>query len=504
MTIVDRLHHRATMVATVVAALLLSCTYDNSEKCEERSVDDKEQDKAFISLNITVDGAVSTRADGDSGDGTTHTGNPAGSEDGNGREPGQGEESKIKNATVFLVSTSDLKLNADLTPTTNGFDESSLSATIADAYYFSQFTTETSTTGGTTEETVYKSESKQCPLKIRGGAKYYALVVVNMGDMANKYIGKTLESLLQDKVETPCDNLFDPTNAATFKMASILPATLTNQKGSGTKADPYVVDVIVERLAARIDFDPNATYDEALKGFCYNLINKEGTAPSGEGFVLKSVIPFNLASSTMGERPFKTVLSGDEAPTLAYVMQEAYGTDDKATNYVADAAYGATRSLDRYDVFDKYGDVDLTKITDDEISAFATKAPDRTYTDDATSKYYILGYPMENVPLDNLTTSVTGILLYGDYYYGSNNWDTATKQPKEKAESEKKAYVYYIRHCNPDETDEPADGDKMYYGIVRNNIYRLKMKSITTEKTEVNIVLKVIEWKHKKHSKIYI
>lgn len=482
---------KALAVASA-AAILFSCSSNGEEKETPTPNNKEKEEQAYITLSVIIDaGDNTTRADGD----------PSGGEDGNGRKTGSNNESTVNDATLFIIDQSSVKsYSSNLDPTTSGFDESSLSATIADSYYFNSFTSKTldNTDGNKLQATYYQSEEKVSELRIKGDKKYYALVVVNMGDMTN-YIGKTLQDLIKEaRAKTPCDYSSDPTTPTesnNFKMASIAPVTLDSDDGSGTKSDPYKVDVKVERLAARIDFSPSSGSEikdgDNLVGYAYELEKDDGTK-TGNHFVLESVIPFNLPNATMGERLFKTV-STDGSTALAYVMQEAYD-DYYATNYVVDGATTAKASS-FYDSYHNRVLDDFAPIVTAQEANFKVKEPS---TDD--DGYYVVNYLMENVPIANDLSFATGIILHGKYY-DKSVWDSDNNKPKAEATGEDRNYVYYIRHCNPKSSDE-STGKPMYYGIVRNNIYQLKLTKLTER--VVTIKLTVKEWTAKKHSAIYI
>lgn len=481
----DWLNRKAALAATLVAALLVSCS--SSKEADEPVPDENTKETEYLSLSIAVDAGDNTSRAGDNtkaDDNTSRGGDPSGGSDGDGREEGFEWESKVNNATVFLVSTSDNNITSNLDPTEKGFDESSLQATIAETYYFSSFVK--------TDDKTYKSEEKQCELKLKNGAQYYVLVVVNMGDLS-KLKGETLETLLKNsKFTRPCVYGNTPSEATNFSMASTAPVKLTEGIHTGSKSDPFVADVTVERLAARIDFDPTigTAYpdNDSFKGYMYTVMNSSGTADSGCRFVLESVIPFNMPNGTMGENLFKIVSSNGSTPT-AYVRQETYNSDDYyAEEYVLDRA---EKSATLYDNYMSTSLTSLSTIVAGNKESYNVKA-----TLDGEN-FYIVNYVMENVPIDNNLEYATGIILHGTLYEAS---ECENGSPKADATGEERNYVYYIRHCNPNSKDEP-DG-KMYYGIVRNNIYRMTLKQISV--LIVNINLKVIEWKEKRHSSIYI
>ena len=105
---------------------------------------------------------------------------------------------------------------------------------------------------------------------------------------------------------------------------------------------------------------------------------------------------------------------------------------------------------------------------------------------------YILDYLMENTTTDNAETYSTGLIFKGKYYEPSE-WDTANKQPTTGATGTEKEYTYTIRHSDPNGTGPSTV--PMYYGIVRNNIYRVRIDGITGKGSDgMKITLNVRKW----------
>ena len=98
-----------------------------------------------------------------------------------------------------------------------------------------------------------------------------------------------------------CTRDADITNFSNFIMSSKTDAKIDFTK-EGSETDPYVVNVDIERLAARIDIIPNATFDGTSQGYYYDV--KDGANVIG-GFKLESVTPSKVL--TKGEYLIKRV-----------------------------------------------------------------------------------------------------------------------------------------------------------------------------------------------------
>ena len=241
----------------------------------------------------------------------------------------------------------------------------------------------------------------------------------------------------------------------------------------GSETNPYQVDVDIERLAARIDIIPNATYDGTSQGYYYNVM--DGTNVIG-GFKLESVTPTKVM--TKGEYLIKRVSSDAALTSITYYGEETKDAANKATNYVV-----CPWSKDRTG-----------------LSLAAAEGPTSLYNVKKTTSTstaveeasYILDYVMENTTTDNAETYSTGLIFKGKYYEPSE-WDAIQHRPIAGAKCIDKEYTYTIRHSDPNGTGPSIV--PMYYGIVRNNIYRVRIDGITGKGPDgMKITLNVRKW----------
>ncbi len=125
-----------------------------------------------------------------------------------------------------------------------------------------------------------------------------------------------------------------------------------------------------------------------------------------------------------------------------------------------------------------------------------------------TADNMIIAYPKENTLLaaSPLYYYATGLAIEGYYYAG----DDATKTPT------RYVYVGYMRHQGESSASYPAleagSLDKtltgsstvaMNFGVVRNNIYRVRINKIN-EKGEMELKIKVKKWDPYVHAYIYM
>lgn len=112
---------------------------------------------------------------------------------------------------------------------------------------------------------------------------------------------------------------------------------------------------------------------------------------------------------------------------------------------------------------------------------------------------YILDYVMENTTTDNAETYSTGLIFKGKYYEPSE-WDTANKQPTTGATGTEKEYTYTLRHSDPSGSGTTAD--PMHFGVVRNNIYQVKVDGVEGKSKGIKLTIHVVPWAHYDHGEV--
>ena len=439
-----------SLLALLLVMSFASCASDTASDSPLPSKDMK----AYLQVKVTVEGSGDTRAS------RATTGRPQGGEDGDGRETGLDNENEVNSLTVLLYE-SDKK------------DIAEADAKIDYVYTFTGLTASTPSSGG---NVTYSTGPREIDPVIVG-KDYHVLVIANAGDMTSKCIGENISVIRDMQMDKVCTRNDGIANFTDFVMSSKTDAKIDlsgkSGSGTGTESDPYVVDVNIERLAARIDIIPNATYVDTDKGYYYNVM--DGTNVIG-GFKLESVTPSKVMTS--GEYLIKRVSSDKDVSSVTYFGLEDKDADNKATNYVV---CPWTKNRTGITLSNAEGPASLYNVKETTSTSTAVKEAS-----------YILDYVMENTTTDNAEANSTGLVFKGKYYELSD-WDTANKQPKAGKSGTDKYYTYTIRHSDP--TGIGSKTDPMYYGIVRNNIYRVRIDGITGKGPDgMKVTLHVRKW----------
>ena len=417
--------------------------------------------KAYLQVKVTVEGSGDTRA-------SRATTGPQGGEDGDGREPGINHENDVNSLTVLLYQSSKNDLSED-------------EATIGYVYTFTGLTASTPSSGG---NVTYSTGPREIDPVIVG-KDYHVLVIANAGDMTSKCIGKKISEIRDMQMDKVCTRNDDIANFTDFVMSSKKDAKIDfsgkSGSGTGTESDPYVVNVDIERLAARIDIIPNATFDGASQGYYYNVM--DGTNVVGV-FKLESVTPTKVMTS--GEYLIKRVSSDKAVTSVTYYGEEEMNPTTKAsTNYVV-----CPWTMDR---------AGLT-LAEAEGPASLYNVKKTTSTSTAVGEAsYILDYLMENTTTDNAETYSTGLIFKGKYYEPSE-WDKTTMQPTATATGTDKEYTYTLRHSDPSGSGTTAD--PMHFGVVRNNIYQVKVEGVEGKSKGLKLTIHVVPWAHYDHGEV--
>ena len=414
--------------------------------------------KAYLQVKVTVDGSGDTRA-------SRADKEPQGGEDGNGREPGINKENDVNSLTVLLYES-------------DKEDLSEADATIDYVYTFTGLTASTSSSSVT-----YTTGPREIDPVIVG-KNYHVLVIANAGDMTSKCIGKNISKIRDMQMDKVCTRNDDIANFTDFVMSSKKDAKIDfsgkSGSGTGTESDPYMVDVNIERLAARIDIIPNAAFDGTSHCYYYNVM--DGTNVIG-GFKLESVTPSKVL--TKGEYLIKRVSSDAAVPSVTYFGLESKDADNKAINYVV-----CPWTKDR---------TSLT-LSNAEGPTSLYNVKNTTSTSTAVGEAsYILDYVMENTTTDNDEEHSTGLIFKGKYFETSD-WDAIKKQPKAGSTGTDKEYTYTLRHSDPSGSGTTAD--PMHFGVVRNNIYQVKVDGVEGKSKGIKLTIHVVPWAHYDHGEV--
>lgn len=424
-----------------------SCASDNTCDSPMPSKDMK----AYLQVKVTVEGSGDTRAS------RATTGRPQGGEDGDGRETGLDNENEVNSLTVLLYKSDKDK------------DDLSEDATIDYVYTFTGLNKETTSSG---IDATYTTVPKEIDASIVG-KNYHVIVIANADDMTSRCKGKKISEVRDLQMSKVCTRDADITKFSNFIMSSKEDAKIDFTKG-GSKTDPYLVDVDIERLAARIDIIPNATYVDTDKGYYYNVM--DGTNVVG-GFKLESVTPTKVM--TKGEYLIKRVSSDNTLASITYYGKEEMDPTTKAsTNYVV---------------------CPWTKVRTGLTLSNAEGPISYNVQKVASSESYILDYVMENTTTNNKEDYSTGLIFKGKYYE-SSEWDAKNHRPIAGAKGTDKEYTYTLRHSDPSGSGTTAD--PMHFGVVRNNIYQVKVDGVEGKSKGIKLTIHVIPWAHYDHGEV--
>lgn len=442
-----------TITLSLLALLLVmsfaSCASDTTSDLPLPSKDMK----AYLQVKVTVEGSGDTRA-------SRATKGPQGGEDGDVREKGINKENDVNSLTVLLY-----KSDKD--------DLSEADATIDYVYTFTNLNKVTTSSGS---DATYTTVPREIDASIVG-KNYHVIVIANADDMTSRCKGKISEvrDLQMSKV---CTRDADITNFSNFIMSSKKDAKIDFTK-EGSETNPYQVTVDIERLAARIDIIPNAEYNGTDKGYYYNVM--DGTNVVG-GFKLESVTPTKVM--TKGEYLIKRVSSDAAVSTVTYYGEEEMNPTTKAsTNYVVCPWTNIHTS---------------TTLSNAEgpTSLYNVKMTTSTSTTDPS---YILDYVMENTTTDNAEAYSTGLIFKGKYYE-SSEWDATKHRPIAGAKCTEKEYTYTLRHSDP--SGSGTTTDPMHFGVVRNNIYQVKVEGVEGKSKGIKLTIHVVPWAHYDHGEV--
>ena len=444
-----------TITLSLLALLLVmsfaSCASDTTSDLPLPSKDMK----AYLQVKVTVEGSGDTRA-------SRADKEPDGGEDGNGREQGINHENEVNSLTVLLYE-SDKK------------DIAEADAKIDYVYTFTGLTASTPSSGG---NVTYSTGPREIDPVIVG-KDYHVLVIANAGDMTSKCIGENISVIRDMQMDKVCTRNDGIANFTDFVMSSKTDAKIDlsgkSGSGTGTESDPYVVDVNIERLAARIDIIPNATYVDTDKGYYYNVM--DGTNVIG-GFKLESVTPSKVMTS--GEYLIKRVSSDKDVSSVTYFGLEDKDADNKATNYVV---CPWTKDRTGLTLAEAEGPASLYNVKETTVGEAS----------------YILDYVMENTTTDNAEDYSTGLIFKGKYYE-ETEWDATMKQPKAGSIGKEKEYTYTLRHSDPSGSGTTAD--PMHFGVVRNNIYQVKVEGVEGKSKGIKLTIHVVPWAHYDHGEV--
>ena len=441
------------IIYTILLALFPACELIHDDLPETKA----EGAPVYIRLTISTGGEMGTKA------------NPTGGEDGDEpRVEGLDDENTVNNVTLFLFDA-DVDINAE------GAGSTPIDAVI----YFPSLTRNGQDLQNDIER-IYYSGTKEVNNLTEDS--YKVLAVVNAGDLSSERL-TTLQDVLHYAIS---ENIWKETPAADgsisysdFLMSSESVATIRGIKGS-TQALPASVSILVERLAARVDYRaPGSTGQKETNVYLTNT--------GDEAEILGAAICNKL---TGGMWMFKRVGATANATDVSYLGDETLGNDGLANNWVID-----------------YDDAQTIESKPKDYSKGFSVTVDN-------EQWNCLGYAGENVSYisdisDFGKNNVTGVVFEVQYTpqgfdkgktfyeYKGKLYPGLDDLPTDYDANELHTYTdgicyytWWIKHAN--DNNDSTYGT-MEYAIVRNNLYQLTVTSISSL-TDIQIVVAVRKW----------
>lgn len=423
------------IIYTLLLALLPACELIHDDLPETKA----EGAPVYIRLTISTGGEM----------GTTRA-YPNGGEEGDGREPGTDLENAVDKITLFLFTASvginDANAGDVLIDKIISFSDLSDAGEELDRIE-QKYTTETVEVTGLTED------------------RYNVLAVAN-------YEFATAPTTLGELLEHKCASL--KTDDLLFIMSSEEEAQIKGIKSS-TEAIPAKVDITIERLAARVDYQVQYPTDATFF-----------TTTDGSGTV--QILGASLVNClNTGEYLFKRVGDkADDPSSIKYLGDETANDDKVATNWVIDPYSPNEKTFtNSYATFDK------SLIKENAKTDWVTLGYtlENTNPSEANKEKYTTGvvFKARFTPTGTDVTDADGSFYYlnGKFYKDIEAVKAAHPDMADLSETNYASYgisyyeegiCYYpwwILHSNN------ADGtDIMRYAIVRNNLYLLTVTSV--------------------------
>lgn len=469
-------------------------------------------DEASLPIDNPVDGAVRLRiAVGASGD-ILPASVPQGGEIGDGLEPGQHQENDIHSLALFTYhgsinsdGTTPVKLVAYLTD----LNLTSEQAKFIDGYYVHEVRVDDKFING------YEYSNADKFIVVTNTVAMHA---TTLGELRDAYITQTVNKVASGELMSGCSN---------FVMSNEDESRCID--GSGSANDPHIISVNVERVTARVDFIVDgATVDGA--NLRYDVLDGENHEKVADVY-LSHVRVFNgmkgasflIKRLADGEGATPLYLADEFKPATRLVVEPHTWQKGSVTSTLLDEWFGETaisRAQAGGDSWFRDGDRVHVAARTGGNDGFGTS----TSTDAQGNNYYLVDYVNENTMTaqntnGNVTTGVmlravykpvkvygsldaSGVpVLDGSYSYGKSFWryrpvnttydetqaiyfssakvanDYLKAHPEQTAEVTEfpNALCYYPVFLRHDNTVATPLIHTMEFGIVRNNIYRLKV-----------------------------
>ena len=333
---------------------------------------------AYVSIALSTAMTPSTRA----------TDDPTGGEDGDGREPGQSEENKVNDITLFFYDVEDAL---------DGVNSAAATPIPVIRQYFSkkEINYENGQTYATTEAVPVE--------ELLVNHNYHVLAVVNGGEDFGEDI-QTLGDLQKEKVTKLYDvnETGGGTTYTNFLMASADDESAPLYvRPNNSETNPATTRIDVERVTARVDYRAADSYE----------VGTEGSASIGTAKITGAML-VNTLNADQSSYLLKRVTKENSkfnTTDIVYLGKETPTPSGVATNYVIEPLSGqknADKSMAAY--YDNYFHSFDYGNADDWENLFTQGVQ---VTDSEGDDWYRIGYPKENTAEKSSSFYTTGIVF---------------------------------------------------------------------------------------------
>lgn len=479
------------IILTLLLPLLTACQDDLAPQATDGGGASASREEVYVSLSVSAGGGAASRA----------VGSPKPGEEGDGQQTGTEEENAVYDLNVFFFKGNDAAA---------GGTRPGINSTGADGIEVVTFYTDRLIK---VDDRYVASAQDVEGLELN--QTYDVLVLANYGRQFTISSGTPNLATLRDLTATNAIRNGEANgDTRRFLMASAQAGDCLTLDGNNSQLHPAEVQVDLERLAARVDYRVEAEYGV--------------TGHEGDKVKLTAAVLAN--DYTASEYLFKRVTeSTTTTSSITYLGDEtADGTTGKASNYVLDPKTIGSQAKTAND-FTNYLP-DFQPATQDDWTSLTAAASGEEETGEEET-YHLFAYTHENVATvaadattpPSTATAVVFKAVYtpkdmeeGSTFYWCNNKGYASISAiKEDAslglgdadiqdsnlddfgirKYEKGVcyYTYYIRHAD----DGTAGGESpMEHAIVRNNLYRIKVNSVSGPggDGELVVIVTVAPW----------
>ena len=334
---------------------------------------------AYVSIALSTAMTPSTRA----------TDDPTGGEDGDGREPGQSEENKVNDITLFFYDV------ADAPDGVNSTAEAETGTTATPIPIVARLHLEGSQLKGTATQ---KTTEEIAVEQLLVGHSYHVLAVVNGGETFDNDTYSTLDAL-RDATVTRLYDVTGTSDGATY--SNFLMSSERDEwpaltiYSSNSETDPARTEIWVERVTARVDYKVEDSYEVKTNGG--NII---GTAR------ITGAMLVNTLNSNAECWLLKRVASMWGSTDVEYLGDETVDAGT-ASNYVIDAKADKEES-------DFVAETYFPHIGYDNLT-WESLFIEGSLIESLEDNYLCVGYPKENVNQTGQRDRTTGIVFRAVY-----------------------------------------------------------------------------------------